>query len=1199
MIPILQGLFTYILEKFFDNGADRLASYLLRCHAQKQLKKTDEETRMYLTQHLQASDYETVDAYLAKNGIYASDDLGNTTLVRQMVEKSIHDFYRENPDKSLMTKEIEPMLRQALERSFRVLLGEISPGERFLAQQNNIRTIAVQDGLREICSLLRQNNCSHQVLLPEQVEHFCEEVNKAIDVGAFSVAKSCLELMKTQVDSKEYYRWIAARIRLDAFLYDSGNAYHFCERFLENQPDQNTVEDLVTFLISIDDFTSLKIICPMIQTTTQAELLKIVLKQDMGTLLTNFFDQEMRLKPEYVQNKWILWAFGNMNLTCGSGYNALSCYEEIEKYSNESIWLQWKKCCAHFRDSNSSVPFPILSTETSKLDSILQDMFNYSEFFNQTGNDILSRYIEILFDCALSIPGKHEKLPWDRLSDRAKHLSIAQKYRYQERLNEWESIDSQELRNFCKREGYDDLWANYLIYRAKTDGNYVLSELKNDGSLFHKTFHYVIAYAYAINSTKGIEEALDTVKGLIPLPSDEIPKAIFMAYFATQFHSPQSGYFLDHAFEVAVPQAGDRIYPRYIWTLVRMLLDAGRDQDALVILERYQFISPALDKLRLNLMLGQDGMETACNKMLDELSKRSHANDPYLLYCQGVLREKESPGTGCDFFQKSFDLAPGLVNATALLAARINRHDIQKDQVLDFCEHQEEPYAQYLCGCAYLQMGNREQGLHCMFHGLLLCGSSMLDDLCLGYIDTQLHSQGHKTPPEMVDGDMGVILKNQMSGEKRCLWLHNDISVIPDGGSNFAGYEHISSSDPVAITLFHRRLKDTVSLDDGQTYSISAINYGDVIAFQYCITHLARNGQIFTGKIVNDDPQETIAELLTHLESGFEAKHRTKDLYINRNPGLTLQMFQSCIGYPYYESIQSIFWDQSIPFWAGNDHSKLQGDCLLTASTLAILGALGIQPPGKSTSEFTVWITPLTFREVLDEIRQFQQSPQPAGAIGKDANGQVYFIESTEEVQKMQRDYYACIRKWCDYAQKTMEVAPKDYPEDLRKVQKAFHSSEIEAITLATSAQYVIMSDDLLFRQYLHASSIPNASAVELLAEVVPDAKTLLNAMSILLRCDYRDPITDGLLQKLSQFFSMASSNEHELADVAEQTISLVKQYVKSPYTRYLLFSTVQHLLQKGFQFQETLLWIMAQALYLFVMEHPELVNTQSSETSS
>ena len=224
---------------------------------------------------------------------------------------------------------------------------------------------------------------------------------------------------------------------------------------------------------------------------------------------------------------------------------------------------------------------------------------------------------------------------------------------------------------------------------------------------------------------------------------------------------------------------------------------------------------------------------------------------------------------------------------------------------------------------------------------------------------------------------------------------------------------------------------------------------------------------------------------------------------------------------------------------------------------------------------------------------------ETAGAIGKDANGQVYFIESTEEVQKMQRDYYACIRKWCDYAQKTMEVAPKDYPEDLRKVQKAFHSSEIEAITLATSAQYVIMSDDLLFRQYLHAGSIPNASAVELLAEVVPDAKTLLNAMSILLKCDYRDPIADGLLQKLSQFFSMASSNEHDLADVAEQTISLVKQYVKSSYTRYLLFSAVQHLIQEGFQFQETMLWIIAQALHLFVMEHPELVNTQSRETSS
>ena len=138
---------------------------------------------------------------------------------------------------------------------------------------------------------------------------------------------------------------------------------------------------------------------------------------------------------------------------------------------------------------------------------------------------------------------------------------------------------------------------------------------------------------------------------------------------------------------------------------------------------------------------------------------------------------------------------------------------------------------------------------------------------------------------------------------------------------------------------------DTVQLDDGQTYSVIAINYGTTVAVQYCMACLAKKGQIITGAISNDDPAKSIAELLSLVDSSKETREQIKDLYINRNPGLTLNLLQSCISQPYYEAIHIIFLDRSIPFWAGGEHSKLHGDCLLTGSSLAVLGSLGLYPP--------------------------------------------------------------------------------------------------------------------------------------------------------------------------------------------------------------------------------------------------------------
>ena len=1187
MIPVLSNFFEHMLGYLLDARMDRMIEGQQKRHLQKKMETADEQTRMYLAEHLDACDYEAVDAYLAQEGFYPSDKIESSPLLEHLIQTAIDDFCQKNPHQTIMIRGNSPVLRQALGRSLSFLLNRLSPGERFLAQQSDMQTQRLQSELSDMRKLLQRSLADHRPLLPEQAEHICREINKAIDTGNLPVAKSCLDLMDTQLDPEERYRWTACRIRLDALHSDSGNAYHFCERLLHENPAQETVEALVTWLLAIEDFSSLRIIRPLVQSDEKGTLLDLILAQNTKALLRAYFDADGVLKPEYLQDEQVLWAAGNTSLSLGAGHIALSFYQAIEAFRGFSPWLHWKMCCARILIACHPVSFGGEGLDEKTTDTLMRDIMCLSPFFVQTGDCLLSQYIEQMFACAELRRGDEgtPEYPWNHLPQRAQQLPITQKYRYQEQLNAGKTIDAQELRTFCQKYQYDTLWAEYLIRRSQEDGDDVIEELENHPEFFQRSFLYTEAYAHALVRVRGVETALDQLHSLILPTHHELSKAILLADLSARFHAPQASALLDRAFETANPKPLDQVYIVDIQKLVSLLIDAGRHQDALTVLERYQSVSPVFGRLRLELLLRQDGTEDACGRLLDKLLLQS-PNDPFLIYYQGFLREKEGAGTGRPFFQKAFDLAPTAIHATALLAARINCHDVKEDEALEFCRHLADPYAQYLCGRSYLQMGKADQGRRCILHGLLLCGNDIRDDLALCYVQNMIRDDGHAVPPETVGMDTAVVLTSQDDHTVRRLWLHSDKGLIPVGGSTFADYEHVSAAAPEAILLFHRRGGDMITLEDRHTYTITAINYGDVIALQCCFQSLIRHGKIIQGSVSQEDPQTGIAELLSHLDSGETTRQQVRELYAKRKPGLTLTLFQHCYGRPYYEFVQGVLCDPSISFWAGGDSSALRGDCLLTGSTLAVLGALGIQPPKEPHAEFTIWITPLTRHEVVDEITMFQQSPLPAGSIGKTPDGKPFFVENTGEFQNTRQAFYACMSAWCSYAKTTAEVSPEDYPDELRKLQKAFHPSEIEAVTLVRSAPYVVLSDDLQFRQYLHASNVPNATATELLAELAPTPETLLCGMEMLQDYRYHDSVTPGLLQKLSTFFCAAPDDE-ALEDISVRTIPLIHRYIGAPDLRCGFFSAVK-LAENSSQFHETLLWIINRSLFLYAQKHPD-----------
>ena len=108
----------------------------------------------------------------------------------------------------------------------------------------------------------------------------------------------------------------------------------------------------------------------------------------------------------------------------------------------------------------------------------------------------------------------------------------------------------------------------------------------------------------------------------------------------------------------------------------------------------------------------------------------------------------------------------------------------------------------------------------------------------------------------------------------------------------------------------------------------------------------------------------------------------------------------------------------------------------------------------------------------------------------------------------------------------------------------------------------------------------------------------LLRAMKTLCSCNYHSSATEGLIKKLSQLFD-ATADEFSLADIAEQSIPLVKQYINAPESRDEFLSAVQRSIQNDYQFHVTLLWIIEQSLQLFTVTHPKLNSSQSDHLTS
>ena len=70
---LLTGAATFLLESAagvgIDKGVDTIAKHL----SNKALLKTDEKVREYLQKHISEYDYEKIDRFLGKEGIYAHD----------------------------------------------------------------------------------------------------------------------------------------------------------------------------------------------------------------------------------------------------------------------------------------------------------------------------------------------------------------------------------------------------------------------------------------------------------------------------------------------------------------------------------------------------------------------------------------------------------------------------------------------------------------------------------------------------------------------------------------------------------------------------------------------------------------------------------------------------------------------------------------------------------------------------------------------------------------------------------------------------------------------------------------------------------------------------------------------------------------------------------------------------------------------
>lgn len=1191
MLELMQQGALFALERMLSKASDKGEDFLSNLSAEHTLQNADEGVREYLSAHIAEYDYEKIDAYLAETGQYAYDQAKENAAVLEAYTASvITSFYNAHPELKVHSAILTHKLEIAVRRIYKSIVDQLSLQHRILYHQQMAHASESRRNQEEIKEqlhqVLRQLNTRQKTLSINDAAEIYYLIVGAIDQGFLPLADSVLALAAKSVGEDTQFYCTACHIRLNHFMHEPEAVAYACHQFVSDKPSPAVVLDTAAFLLQVENYKCLALLLDCIHDPVFVKVAKAAMSKEFKEIYPLLFLEEGIIKDEYRELEYALWVAGNTALNMGHLAVAYQIYTEIES-KHPSVWVRWCICHTSAKMTYSRFVLggnnPSLANEASFRRAI-EELAHFQSLFSVMNTTMLETYVDMFLAYVSLLPLDDFYGYWERLPVPMKELPIARKQWYTAQVVNWREVDRDELRQFCQSENYPHAWILYLYFSAHEESRIVLEEFQKDPSLLKNGYFAIAAYAYALVSTQGPEAASYTIEQL-ELPANLwLSRSILLAQIAASEELETKIDRINNAI-AEVSSHREQILIHDLHMLADLCVKNGLWKDAGTLLEEYQNTDPSLKLLRLHILMPHEEMSDSCREILPDL-QRNYPNDAHLLYCEGILYEREVRGAGNEQFERAFQMEPSLQHAHGVLASRLSRHILKDDEVLSYASQQSNEGLQYLCGLIYLQRGDRPRADKHLLQGLLLCNDTYNEDLFNTYVSLHLGNSSNGELREIIKQETCVVLTDD-DGQKQRIWIHSDHIQIPINGSSFAGYTHISASTPKAMMLLGKRQGDRVTFS-GHEYCITSINLEAIVGMRYCMDQLIAHGRFHAISVPENDITGFLGQMKALTQNHDDSVARALKTYQNQDSDLTLYLLIKCIGKPYCETVRSLCLDTSILFLAGCDGDALSGGCVLTLSTLSVLAALNIHPPQTLIEDVEFYITPMTKSEIELQVRA-HQSDDVSGVMGFDPDGTPYFIDYTDDIKTSMNAFYACLLEWSNFASLSREIPPAEYPAELRSVADGIGVPDIEAITFAKQEEYTVLSEDLILRRYLHWMKIKNSTAVGAMISIGSPAHIVLRNVEILTDSNYCSPVTIEFLRWLSNQFFL-TKNEKELEAITVPTISTIKKTINSPKHLSDFMCVVRKLIEDNFRFHETLWWVIVEALLLYWRDHPEII---------
>ena len=1181
MEPLLTGAAAFLLESAagvgIDKGVDAIAKHL----SNKALLKTDEKVREYLQKHISEYDYEKIDRFFGKEGIYAHDQAScNWSAMSAYTDRVIEDFYAANTALKVDQKTLTPLIRQAVIETYQSVLSQLSTDGRIIYQQQIINREQertehknFEQEFQTIKTMLSQTQ--KKLSFAETIKFF-DVLSQMIWSGNFSSSSPLVRLLENQVDDRDRSYCTALDIYLNCFIGSQRDVDTLCMQFVRDNPPVALLKNVVTFLVQMEQKSALKILLPQIIDSELSSMVGSYVSDDSSEV-KGIINSDGTMKEEHLNNEAALWLYANHFKRIGNRTAALSAYFQINQL-NPTMWVHWlieeTKALLVFYDSFNALEINVTDIKNS-IDVLLQ----FLGVFSQVSDNVCSEYIDTLLTCAKVLPVDEFDQYYKQLDSHMKGTHQARRHWYSAHLVDCDNINEKELKLFCEETNDDKLWSGYLIHISTTSPEYVLTYLREHEELLKKEIAAIVAYYEAICCTSGEEEAFNTISVIPVSPPLTMSFNIFLAQVCIKQANGKENEYLQVAVKEALNPSHDVVIMN-LRELSQLLVGKNRWLEASEILEKYQDKDPFIMFLRLKVLITHEDQFEVCSSLIEKLED-THNNNAHFMFCKGVLSENYLPGSGMELFERAFRINSTPQYAHATLASRINRKVFVDDDILNYASNHDNVDLLYICGVTYARQGKKQESHRAFIQGLINSSCNYHKGLYGTFVAELLGNRDIASPNNIEPGTCCVLTKEDTDQELK-IWIHNDGMKIPKNANDFNGYNHVLPNSQLSFSLLGLQIGDSVELNN-ETYKVKDICPEDSVAVNYCIQVQLEHGAMKRVEIDTDNIGEFFEEMRKAGEERSNHINEILEKYKTLDPGLSIELFASAIVKPYYKALYALFYDNKVPFWSGTDGVEIDKDCILTPSIIGVFSALGIHPPAEKNTSVNFYVTN-ALKVELDLFSRGHRNDNTSAVLGFEEDGHPYMIENTPESKRNMNRYFACLNEWANWGKPLETISPNDYPADIKSCSTALGIPNIEAAIWANKKKCLVCCDDLFMRKYMRSENIDAPTAMDTLICLGYSFDFIMDKVATLLESNYISPITMNFLKWVSSCFSHAE-DEETLGQYSLLIIDLFDKILNISEQRPYFLCIYQQVIEQKVKLHPTVKWIITSILLKYFRE--------------